>query len=112
MYDEIIENILPNALMIGVPYDLFWELNPKSLTPFIKAFSLKQKQLDYNMWLQGMYIQKAVGSNLSKECKYPNKPFTMLKEKTEMDILEIKSRFIKHARILNAEKGVKGFNGK
>lgn len=111
MYNEILENILPNALMIGVPYDLFWGLDPKSLTPFIKAFSLSQKQRDYEMWMQGRYIQLAIGSNLSKQCKYPEKPLTM-KQNHQMDILEIKSRFMAHARILNAEKGVVGFNGK
>lgn len=112
MYNEIMENILPNALMIGVPYDLFWSLNPKSLTPFVKAFSLSQKQRDYEMWAQGLYIRLAIGSTQSKQNKYPDKPFMQLHEKHEMDMLEIKSRFINHARILNAEKGVVGFNGK
>jgi len=40
--------------MIGVEYDLFWRLNPKSLTPFVKAFSMKAKYEDSLAWTMGM----------------------------------------------------------
>lgn len=36
-YSYYIKNILlKEALKVGVDYDLFWKLNPKSLQPFLK----------------------------------------------------------------------------
>lgn len=102
MFDEIEENILPQALMIGIDYDLFWSLNPKSLAPFVKAFSLKQKENDRNMWIQGLYIRMAVASSLSTKCKYPQEAFMSQKENKELDMLVIKDRFMKHANLLNS----------
>lgn len=60
--------------MIGVNYDLFWTLNPKSLSPFIKAFSLKEKYDDRMAWHSGLYIKMAIASALSKDNKYPSTP--------------------------------------
>lgn len=66
--------------MMGVNYDLFWTLNPKSLSPFIKAFSLKH-EFDYEYddrmaWLSGLYIRMAIASTLDKDSKYPEKPLS------------------------------------
>lgn len=76
MLEIIYDEILPQALMIGVDYDLFWTLNPKSLKPFIKAFELSEKQEDMIAWRSGMYIKLAIGSLLSKEIKYPTRPLS------------------------------------
>lgn len=66
---------------MGVDYDLFWSLNPKSLQPFIKAFELQKKQDDYNAWLNGMYVQHAVASVLNgSKSKYPREPFIIARE--------------------------------
>lgn len=51
---------MPEALAIGVDYNLFWSLNPKRLKPFLEANKLKLKQQNEFMWLQGMYIFDAV----------------------------------------------------
>lgn len=48
--------MLPNALAIGVPYDVFWHLTPKKLNAFYKAFKTKQQIQDEQMWLQGQYF--------------------------------------------------------
>ena len=69
--------------MIGVDYGLFWTLNPKSLSPFIKAFSLKEEREDRMAWINGAYIRMAVGSLLSKNNKYPDKPLFGVKEISE-----------------------------
>jgi hypothetical protein len=98
-------DVLPNALMIGVDYDLFWELNPKSLEPFIKAFQLKQRYEDAMNWNLGNYFRMAIASSMSKNAKYPNKPMLENKEsKQHMSPEEIKKRFMAHAELLNARK--------
>lgn len=102
--------------MIGVDYDLFWTLNPKSLTPFNKAFILKQKYDDTVAWEYGNYVRLAILSCFDKEQKYPSKQLlsdispedfkNKLKKKTEEDIaienqLKIKQKMIEKMKLLN-----------
>lgn len=72
--------------MIGVDYELFWTLNPKTLSPFIKAFSLRQRYEDFLAWQSGKYIQFAIASTLSKDSKYPKESF-LYKQELEVKVL-------------------------
>ena len=56
----IYEEYLPHALTMGVPYELFWHLNPKKIKAFEEAYKLKRKVEDEQMWLMGMYVNNAV----------------------------------------------------
>ena len=104
MLNTINEKLLPQALMIGIDYDLFWKLNPRSLSPFIKAFGLKQEQLDTVAWQQGIYIQKAIASIMDKNAKYPTKPmFSSKEEKKPMSMEEIKAKFMAKAISINSQ---------
>lgn len=91
--------------MIGVDYDLFWTLNPKSLSPFIKAFSLRQKYDDAMAWQAGVYVRMAIASSFSKDVKYPNKPLMDKAEPKQMSADEIKRRFVAHAKLINSTLG-------
>lgn len=84
---------------MGVGYDEFWYFTPKDLQPFVKAFSLKQKLYDEQMWTQGQYIQLAITSCMSKSVKYPNKPFGIAKKQQSQE--EIKERFLARMQVLN-----------
>lgn len=65
-------------MLYGVPYELFWHLNPKKLIPFKDAYQKKLEIDNQNAWLLGQYIRLAVGSVLDgKKCKYPKEPFNM-----------------------------------
>lgn len=60
------EDFLPNALTIGVPYELFWHLNPKKLKPFYTAFENKRKLRDEENWLYwGTYGLSALQTVMS-----------------------------------------------
>lgn len=62
-------------MLYGVPYELFWHLNPAKLQPFKEAYQKKLEIDNQNAWLQGQYIRLAVGSILDgKKCKYPETP--------------------------------------
>lgn len=95
--------------MMGVDYELFWTLNPKSLTPFIKAFVLKQKQADRLAWQSGMYIRMAIASNFGKQAKYPTHPFLEDARTIEVDPEEqqhlIKDKFMIRMKQLNSRFG-------
>lgn len=68
-----------------VPYETFWHLNPRKLKPFEKAYELeieaRQNAKNLQAWLDGLYVQNAVASVLSKSAKYPQKPFDLFNAK-------------------------------
>lgn len=79
---ELINKVwLPQALTIGVGYELFWKLNPKKLKPFMVAFKQKKDEeiatINYTTWLQGRYNADAINCNFSKNGKYPDKPIDL-----------------------------------
>lgn len=78
MSDLINKVYLPQALSIGVGYKDFWELTPKKLQPFVKAkeqeIELRTKMVNYEAWLNGLYIRQAIASIFSKNGKYPEQP--------------------------------------
>lgn len=89
--------------MMGVDYELFWTLNPKSLSPFIKAFSLSEERVDRMAWINGAYIRMAVGSLLSKNNKYPDQPLFGVKEiSEEMRQARIKEKMFMQMELLNS----------
>lgn len=97
------------ALKVGVSYDIFWRLNPRKLKPFIEVYSEKvQEEIrvkDYDAWLQGLYIQKAVASVLNGgKAKYPQKP---LGEEELLTPEEVEER-----KRIRFEAGLKIFNKK
>lgn len=108
MYNHIMDEVLPHALTIGVDYDLFWTLNPESLTPFVKAFSLKRQREDSQNWELGLYIRMAIGSSLDNKIKYPNKPMLIdrlekEKETPEQRQEQILRNFETHVAIMNSK---------
>lgn len=50
---------MPNALAIGVPYELFWHLTPKKLESFSIAYKLRQRMDDERDWKLGLYFCNA-----------------------------------------------------
>lgn len=66
--------------MMGVDIDKFWTMTPKSLDPYYKAFSLRQKYDDNLLWMNGMYMAMAIGSIISKDSKYPKRPMIAQQE--------------------------------
>ena len=75
------EDFLPNALTIGVPYEIFWHLNPTKLKPFQTAFENKRKLRDEENWIVwGTYgisaLSVVLDSAFSKnsQAKFVEKP--------------------------------------
>lgn len=95
---------------MGVGYDLFWTLNPKSLTPFIKAFSLRQQYDDALSWTQGMYIKMAIGGLLDSKVEYPAQPFSTVKKIVRTDEDIIRDKFIHRMISINAAFGKEALN--
>lgn len=81
---------MPNALTIGITYDVFWHLNPKKLEPFVKSYENKKKIRDEEMWYMGQYIMSSLDATVcnstiwkgknGKPSKYVEKPFYQIQE--------------------------------
>jgi len=114
-FKEIIENVyLPQALTIGVDYDLFWSLNPRKLQPFVKSFKMKQKikteYINFQTWLQGIYFGKALVASLDKNQEYFKEPidFQKIKEqKSQEELMAMKFEAWAIAFNQSLEKGGK-----
>lgn len=66
-------------MLYGVPYDLFWHLNPTKLKPFKVAYQKRLEMEEYARWRNGLYIMRAVGACFGSE--YPEQPLGMEQEK-------------------------------
>lgn len=62
----IYKNILPYALAIDVPYEVFWKINPRILDSFIEAHRIKRKKEDELQWTNGQYMLNALIVALDK----------------------------------------------
>ena len=91
--------------MMGVDYELFWTLNPITLSPFIKAFDLKIKNDDMVAWQHGLYVKMAIASSMDKDTKYPSQPFTSENkvEEVVMSSEEIKARVMNKMKFINSQ---------
>lgn len=89
------------ALRMGVDYCLFWQLNPRKLHPFVKAYQAEQKEqlerANYAAWLSGIYVTHAVAASLGENARYPEKPIDLYE--TEEDL---ESRKAQEAELFSA----------
>ena len=92
--------------MIGIQYELFWTLNPKTLNPFIKAFELKRQYDDEMAWISGNYIRMAIADSLSKKNLYPPRPnLAVQKRSGPMSYEEMKAKILSSVDSINSRKG-------
>lgn len=71
-------------MLYGVSYELFWHLNPTKLVPFRKTYEKKIEMQDMVSWQTGRYVMEAIGACFSKECKYPQTPYSKQKDQVQL----------------------------
>lgn len=63
--------------------DVFWELNPKYMymyqDNYIKEKKEQLQMLDVAAYYQGLYVHRAIASCFNKRVKYPEKPYSLVK---------------------------------
>lgn len=92
---------LPAAIRYGIPWETFWELNPKIMLIYQDEYLKKLEKEDYNAWTLGLYVRTAIASCFDKKTEYPNKPFSEKQkeesispeEKFKMWIAEFNNKF-------------------
>lgn len=70
--------MLPYALLWGVPYDVFFLLNPQTIRPFEKSYRIKcedeAEAMNHSAWLIGRYVCASIAACFGKK-QYPERPF-------------------------------------
>lgn len=61
------------------------------LQAYMKSYDEKKQEVDNNAWLNGVYVLYAIGSCLSSNNKYPEKPISLDEyEKKNMTIEQLR----------------------
>lgn len=89
-YTKVFDEAFPFYLSIGMSSEEYWNGEPSLVIPYRKAYQLKQKQQNYNAWLQGMYfydaltrvapIFNAFAKEGSRTEPYPDEPYPITRE--------------------------------
>lgn len=61
-YTQIFEESLPYYLAIGMTYDLYWYGEPKLVKAYREAEEIRVDRMNYEKWLQGLYIYHSIGA--------------------------------------------------
>ena len=89
MREQIENEWLPFALSIGVEYDSFWRLTPRSLRIIAEGYNrayIRQTEHENAIaHLQGRYIAEAVSAAVWGKHKYPEQPYDLELNKTKED---------------------------
>jgi len=93
----------------GVPYDVFFTLNPNTLRPFEEAYKIKCREdadaMNYSSWLIGRYVCASISACFGRGRKYPEEPFKRRDEEDENGyVLTDADRFKAFALAYNAQK--------
>lgn len=74
---------VPQAILIGISWDEFWNMTPRILRAYAKAEDLRRKRADQEAWLNGSYTHHAVMAALDKgfngkksKLNYLEKPYS------------------------------------
>lgn len=102
---------MPEAIKCGVPFDIFWKLNPKKFkrysTFFIENYRHQQKEIDLRGWINGEYVMAAIGGAF-KPNSYPKKPrleasvSTGSEKPTEEQIQKERDAFVARLLVMQA----------
>lgn len=113
---------------MGMTWDEYWFGDPWMAKYIRLAYNMKRKQVNYDLWLQGLYVYEAVLDAspvfhpLAKEPKpvpYPSEPYALDKterenrKEKEQEELDKKNQetikaWVERANRLKAEKAKKG----
>ena len=61
-YSEIFDETFPYYLSIGMSYDLYWHGEPFLVRAFREAEEMRVDRMNYEKWLQGLYVYHAIGA--------------------------------------------------
>ena len=90
-YRELFDKACPSYLAMGMTYDEFYNKDHTLAIAYRKAYRIKRKQENQDMWLLGCYVYDAITrvsplfnpfNSHPKPMPYLDKPFPMYEEET------------------------------
>lgn len=89
-YTKIFRDQFPYYIHLGMTYAEYWQMDCELVRAYRKAYEYKQEYDNSQLWLQGLYIYKAIeaqrpgwvfyGKKAPKPEKYLEKPIAVTKE--------------------------------
>lgn len=86
-YAKKFHEAFPQYLAIGMTYEQFWDGDCTLVVDYRKAEEIRNRKLNQEMWLQGMYfyealcdvapIIRAFGKKGTRPHKYPSEPYSL-----------------------------------
>ena len=61
-YTDTFNEVFPYYLSIGMSYELFWFGEPNLVKAYREAESMRTDRMNYEKWLQGLYIYHGIGA--------------------------------------------------
>lgn len=61
-YTETFNEMFSYYLSIGMSYDLYWHGEPWLVKAFRQAEEMRVDRMNYEKWLQGLYVYQAIGA--------------------------------------------------
>ena len=85
--------MFPYYLSLGMSYEQYWYSEPWLVRAYRDAELYRREQSNYNAWLQGLYIHRAVSASLSQafsdkksqQLTYLDYPFAITKREKEAE---------------------------
>ncbi len=91
---------MPTYLAIGVSYEHFMRSNPKKLEPFLKAHRIKERQKDVDMYMMGVYVQRAVSVAVDHALNGKKATSEYFKEPILTDFFDDRPQWVKDEEML------------
>lgn len=92
-YIELFEKQLPYYISLGMSPVEFYDGDPMLVKAYREAYKLKRRQMNEELWLQGVYfynalcnvtpIMHAFAESGSKPIPYPEEPYAITKEEID-----------------------------
>lgn len=90
----------------GMSWEQFWFGDCDAAPMYRRAAKLRQKQRDYEFWLQGLYVLDAIYASVGnayiekkdKPFEYPQEPYTVLVEEKKEPLSEEELEDRKHKK--------------
>lgn len=71
-------------MAMGVSCDEYWHGDHTKLPYYRKAYALKRREINEQLWLQGIYFLRAIGCIIPKsDAEYPEEPIPLTQEEAD-----------------------------
>ena len=96
-YTDIFDEAFPYYLSIGMSYELYWHGEPNLVKAYRKADEMRVDRMNYEKWLQGLYIYQGIGcltpilnpfSKKHKPEEYPKEPIAITERAKNQKAME------------------------